>query len=578
MSKLSVEQFLDLVRRSQLVVDDELNKAFADFEQQPPPDRADAPALAAFLIDRGLLTRWHCDKLLEKKYKGFFIGKYKLLGHIGTGGMSSVYLAEHRLMQRRVAIKVLPKNRIDDSSYLERFKLEARAAARLDHANIVRVYDIDNDGNTHYMVMEYVEGKDLQAIARECNDNNVLLDVEKAADYIAQAAEGLDHAHGAKLIHRDIKPANLLVDENEVVKILDMGLALISNDERASLTLEHNENVLGTADYLAPEQAINSHNVDHRADIYSLGCTLYYLLTGHAPFNEGTLAQRIARHQTQMPPDIREDRPDCPASLIGICTKMIQKDADDRYQSAREAADALHEWLAERGGSSDSDSSRRLSAAASAAREVARGGAPRRAEPPAVGRERPRRRNPHDTDRISPGTRDASVTDTATNHGRPTNKGAAPPAPRSGARNGLLVAKPLAPVETPQQKPSSSSDIQIDIKIDTEGGSSKRSSRPPSSTVKDSTGKSSPAAATAGRSSVRQHRNHSSAGKKNQQPMWLWLVLGVGAVLAVALLAIVLAAGMFGPAGDGEEDDSPSPRGRRPTVQLDGSLRPESAA
>lgn len=343
MATPSVKNFLELVQRSQLVDPEVLRatllKCKAENDDQLPPD---TQAIADYLVQAGLLTEWHCGKLFDRKYKGFFLGKYKLLGHIGTGGMSSVYLAEHILMRRQRAIKVLPKSRVGDSSYLERFHREAQATAALEHPNIVRAYDVDNDGDTHYLVMEHVRGQDLQNIVNEQGG----LDYDKAANYIAQAARGLAYSHGQGLIHRDVKPANLLVDEEGTVKILDLGLALFSNDESASLTIQHNENVLGTADYLAPEQAINSHDVDRRADIYGLGCTFYFTLTGHAPFNDGTLAQRIARHQTQMPPDIRDDRPDCPRDLVDICVKMIQKNADARFQSCSDVATALEAWLA----------------------------------------------------------------------------------------------------------------------------------------------------------------------------------------------------------------------------------------
>lgn len=343
MATPSVKNFLELVQRSQLVDPDELRatllKCKAEHGDELP---SDAKKVADYLVQAGLLTDWHCGKLLDRKYKGFFLGKYKLLGHIGTGGMSSVYLGEHVLMRRQRAIKVLPKGRVGDSSYLERFHREAQATASLEHPNVVRAYDVDNEGDTHYLVMEYVKGQDLQNIVNEQGG----LDYEKAADYIAQAARGLAYSHKEGLIHRDVKPANLLLDEEGVIKILDLGLALFSEDENASLTILHNENVLGTADYLAPEQAINSHEVDRRADIYALGCTFYFTLTGHAPFCEGTLAQRIARHQTQMPPDIREDRPDCPRELVDICVKMMQKKADDRYQSCGEIVAALNSWLA----------------------------------------------------------------------------------------------------------------------------------------------------------------------------------------------------------------------------------------
>lgn len=343
MATPSVNNFLELVQRSQLVDPDQLRitllKCKAEHDGQLP---SDTKFVADYLVHAGLLTDWHCTKLFDGKYKGFFLGRYKLLGHIGTGGMSSVYLAEHILMRRRRAIKVLPKDRVGDSSYLERFHREAQATAALEHPNVVRAYDVDNEGDTHYLVMEYVKGQDIQNIVNEQGG----LSYVKAAEYIAQAARGLAYSHGEGLVHRDVKPANLLIDEEGVVKILDLGLALFSQDENASLTVLHNENVLGTADYLAPEQAINSHEVDGRADIYGLGCTFYFTLTGHAPFREGTLAQRIARHQTQMPPDIRNDRPDCPRELVDICVKMIQKKANDRFQSCSEVVAALESWLA----------------------------------------------------------------------------------------------------------------------------------------------------------------------------------------------------------------------------------------
>jgi len=344
--KVKVQRFLDLVRRSGLVDNSRLQSVLDD--DQVGTSETDSKVVAERLIDEGLLTRWQTDKLLEGRHKGFFLGKYKLLSLLGTGGMSSVYLAEHVMMHRRVAIKVLPQNRIADSSYLARFYREARAAGRLEHPHVVRAYDIDSEGKTHFLVMEYVEGCDLQELVRRKGQ----LDYEMAADYIRQAAEGLAYAHESGVIHRDIKPANLLVNEKSVVKILDMGLARFSGDENESLTIAHDENVLGTADYLAPEQALNSHGVDFRADIYSLGCTLYFLLTGHPPFPEGTLPQRLMMHQTQEPSSIHNERSDAPAELVAICQKMMAKKVERRYQKAEEVVDALQGWLnSERGGS-----------------------------------------------------------------------------------------------------------------------------------------------------------------------------------------------------------------------------------
>ena len=188
----------------------------------------DPQRIADALIEEGHLTTWHVAKLKEGRHKGFFLGQYKLLGHLSRGGMSNVYLAEHIHMHRRAAVKVLPKNRVADSSFLGRFYLEAKAAAALDHPNIVRAYDINHEGRTHYFVMEYVEGKDLQRLLRT---RSKPLDYDMAAHYVAQAARGLQHAHDAGLVHRDIKPSNLLVDENQVVKVLDMGLARFCNEE-----------------------------------------------------------------------------------------------------------------------------------------------------------------------------------------------------------------------------------------------------------------------------------------------------------------------------------------------------------
>lgn len=342
---MTVEQFLDLVLRSQLVERDRLQRFLAQLPPEINKSVLTAEEMADHLCRAELLTRWQSQKLLEGRYKGFFLGKYRLLDHLGTGGMSSVYLAEHVLMQRRVAIKVLPKHRVQDSSYLARFHREAQAAAALDHRNIVRAYDVDNDGVNHYLVMEYVEGRDLQRIVRQDGP----LPAHLAADYIRQAAEGLAHAHQAGLIHRDIKPANLLVDGKGTIKVLDLGLARFTADEAASLTIAYDENVLGTADYLAPEQAIDSHGVDARADIYSLGCTLYFLLTGKPPFPEGSLPQRLMKHQKERPPDIRQTRPDVPEDLVAICFKMMAKKPADRYASAEQVAAVLTQWLTDHG-------------------------------------------------------------------------------------------------------------------------------------------------------------------------------------------------------------------------------------
>jgi serine/threonine-protein kinase len=464
MAKLTVDQFLELVRRSRLVEESQLQQALAACRVDHGGQLPEQPEqLAEHLLNAGLVTRWHCDKLLDGKHKGFFLGKYKLLRHVGTGGMSSVYLAEQMLMRRQRAIKVLPRRRVGDASYLGRFYQEAEATAKLDHPNIVRAYDVDHDGDTHYLVMEYVEGRDLQIIVQEQGP----LDCATAAEYIAQAADGLHCAHASGLIHRDVKPANLLIDERGVVKILDLGLALFSDDDRASLTLTHNENVLGTADYLAPEQALDSHGVGPRADIYGLGGTLYFALTGHPPFPEGSLAQRIAWHQSKMPKDIRVERPDCPADLCAICFKMLQKKPAERYQTAQEVATALRDWLQRHGHQPQEVRQRALAGVAVGAATVctkpASSGAGDSTAPT-------KKRLPADSSRGSHPSNSGAEADTLSNQAAGTDKGLPqqPGSARSTAQNGTaatggkLSRGPASSAEAwgskapPRKKPASS--------------------------------------------------------------------------------------------------------------------------
>ncbi|HEX5447331.1 MAG TPA: serine/threonine-protein kinase, partial [Pirellulales bacterium] len=196
-------------------------------------------------------------------------------------------------------------------------------------------------------------GSDLQAIVSRSGP----LPYETAANYTRQAADGLAYAHRAGLIHRDIKPANMLVDSEGTLKILDMGLARFNDESQGSLTMAYDQKMIGTVDYLAPEQALDSHRVDARADIYSLGCTLYFMLTGDPPFPQGTIPQRLIQHQSAEPASIRETRSDAPDELIEICQKMMAKSAADRYQSAEEVSAALSEFLGETNKRSGSPSS-----------------------------------------------------------------------------------------------------------------------------------------------------------------------------------------------------------------------------
>ena len=348
MTKVTANKLLDLVRRSGLVDEVKLTSFLEKVTREHGEAvLEDQNRLAELMIEEGLLTRWQADKLLAGKHKGFRLGKYKLLGQIGKGGMSSVYLAEHELMKRRVAIKVLPQNRVNDSSYLERFRLEARAVAKLDDPNIVRAYDIDNEGNIHYIVMEYVDGQDLHQIVVGQGP----LDYDTAADYIAQVANGLQHAHEMGLVHRDIKPANCLVDRHSTVKLLDLGLG---QADRGRPGLAHHGQRRKRARHgrLSRSRAGPQQPRSGSAAPISTAwaARLYFLLTGGPPFPEGSISERLLKHQTdQAGIDLQSPRPDAPPSLVDICETMMAKKPDERFQSAGDVAARLKEWLADRG-------------------------------------------------------------------------------------------------------------------------------------------------------------------------------------------------------------------------------------
>jgi serine/threonine protein kinase len=339
-SMTSFSDYLDLVRKSS-VVDDKVLDSYVEKLRENGPLPATASELSTVMVRDGILTKFQARQLLQGKWRRFVLGKYKILERLGSGGMGLVYLCEHKLMRRRVAVKVLPTSRSKDPSALERFYREARAVAALDHPNIVRAYDIDQDGDVHFLVMEYIEGASLQEVVK----SHEPLPVATAANYIYQAALGLQHAfQRAGLIHRDIKPDNILVDRRGVVKVLDMGLARFFHDDTDLLTQVYDEKVLGTIDYLAPEQVIDSPNVDIRADIYSLGATFYFCLTGQTLFGQAGIALKRIWHQVRQPKPVRTVRPEVPEELAEVLTKMIAKNPAHRYQTPQEVADALSRW------------------------------------------------------------------------------------------------------------------------------------------------------------------------------------------------------------------------------------------
>ena len=264
--------------------------------------------------------------------------RYRVLRPLGAGGMGVVYLAEHRLMERTVALKVISKQLTASPAVVERFRREVRAVARLAHPNLVQAHDAEQEGDLHFLVMEFVEGENLAWLV----DRNGPLPVEKACDYVRQAALGLAHALTLGLVHRDVKPQNLIVTAQGQVKVLDFGLASIAEERGGGLT-EFGQG-MGTPDYVAPEQIRDAHSADARADVYSLGCTLYFLLTGRPPFPEGNAAQKVAAHLEKQPTPLKELRPETPVAVVQVIERMMAKAPALRYQTPADVVAALEPW------------------------------------------------------------------------------------------------------------------------------------------------------------------------------------------------------------------------------------------
>jgi WD40 repeat protein/serine/threonine protein kinase len=297
-------------------------------------------ALARELMQRNWLTPFQVNQVFQGRERHLVLGPYTLVERVGEGGMGTVYKARHQLMDRVVALKVIRKAQLGDEESVRRFHREIRAAAQLQHPNIVMAYDADHVGDVHFLVMEFVEGTDLGKVVRKQGPPPVA----KACDYIRQALLGLEHAHEKGMVHRDLKPGNLLLSKGGVVKILDMGLARLSQsvgEQSSGSELTREGSVMGTPDYIAPEQAEESHTVDIRADIYSLGCSLYHLLTGQVPFPGGTLAQKLVKHLHHQAQPAESLRAGLPAGLGQVVRRMMAKKPGERYQTPAEAAAAL---------------------------------------------------------------------------------------------------------------------------------------------------------------------------------------------------------------------------------------------
>ncbi|MFT3881681.1 MAG: serine/threonine-protein kinase [Gemmatales bacterium] len=333
-STLSVRAFFGSLRKSRLLEEHDI---LAWQARRSLPD--DPQLITRLMIRERALTPFQAEQLLQGNEFNFHVGSYRILDQLGVGNKGTLYLAEHRAMQRQVALKLLHQEKAESRLSLERFYREGRITASLNHPNIVKLYDFVEEGDQPCLMMEYVEGQTLAQMVSTLGQ----LNYEKAIGFVRQAAAGLKHAHSKGVIHRDIKPSNLMLDKYGCVKILDMGHSRFTDDEEMNVTKMYDpKSVVGTVDFVAPEQALGEQ-IDSRCDIYSLGATLFTLIAGRPPFI-GNAYQMLMAHQVQDPPPVNQFNPACPVAIIPIIAKMMAKNPAARYQSADEVIKALAPW------------------------------------------------------------------------------------------------------------------------------------------------------------------------------------------------------------------------------------------
>jgi serine/threonine protein kinase len=355
--ELSVQNVFGLVIRSRLLSPEEARAMFERWQAESKDNAANVAEFARWMVANQYLTEYQATLLARGHADCFFLNQYKVLDRLGRGRMAGVYKAVHSLGQL-VAIKILPPSKAKDTHLLARFQREARLAMKLKHPNVVRTYQVGDTGGLHYLVMECLEGETLDDVLQR----RKRLPPPEAVRIIYQALLGLQHLHEQGMVHRDIKPSNLMLvpasvpGPNEttlrsMVKILDMSLgralsedSLDESADEPQLTSEGT--LLGTPDYMAPEQARDAHGADIRADIYSLGCVLFHLLTGTAPFPDSNIISQMIRHATETPRPLKDFNPGVPDGLQQIVSWMMVKDAAKRYPTPERAAQALQVFLA----------------------------------------------------------------------------------------------------------------------------------------------------------------------------------------------------------------------------------------
>jgi serine/threonine-protein kinase len=329
---------LPLLKRSQLVSEGKFEEIRAKVLRGDYP--IDPTELARQLIRDQVLTEYQAKRLLSNRAGGLVMTRYVILDRLGSGSMGRVYRARHLMMHREVALKIIAPEISNNDRVVARFQREMKLVGKLDHPHVVRAFDADHDRGLLYIAMEYVQGDSLGHRLK----TKGLIPPGEMVEYAAQAALGLHHAHGQNIVHRDVKPSNLLVNKEGTLKVLDLGLGVLLEADDAASFATADGIAVGTIDYMSPEQACGK-DVDRRSDLYSLGCTMYHLLTGKLPFPGTSPVERLGARINGKPVPLREVKPDLPAKLVQVIDTLMANRPSERYSDASEAADALRALL-----------------------------------------------------------------------------------------------------------------------------------------------------------------------------------------------------------------------------------------
>jgi serine/threonine protein kinase len=340
----TVDEFLKHVLRSGVLDREQLKTALATAPSDVKAKESDAGALAEHLIKTGKLSRYQARKLLHGAYRGLVLGPYQILAPLGKGGMGTVYMARDGRDGRLVALKVLSARRAREQGRARsRFLREMELSKRVSHANLALTYEVGTLQDVHYIAMEFIPGKSLYRLVQEGGP----LTVARAARLLAEVASALEHAHEKGLIHRDLKPSNVMVTPNDHAKVLDLGLALVQGETADIEVVGGHGYIVGTMDYISPEQSIDPTKVDARSDVYSLGCTLYYALAGQPPFPGGTSLEKRQRHRNEEVKSLGQLRSGLPAPFVDLVHNMMAKDPTERPPTARAVQEQLLAWATE---------------------------------------------------------------------------------------------------------------------------------------------------------------------------------------------------------------------------------------